>query len=164
MPLELDTMSTYAIEYGLHVTDGEASLHFYRDVLGMEPYAEIYFPGGHVWGLRFGNSMIKLLQDDVPPTTKNPRERSIGFRYITIHLLNAEEVVKQCEAEGYEIMTPVSLFSPSRPGDPECFFAFVRDPDGNTVELSQGSPWIAPTPEFKRGELPAPPQSAGSEA
>jgi catechol 2,3-dioxygenase-like lactoylglutathione lyase family enzyme len=155
MPLELDTMAVYAIEYGLHVRDAQASLRFYRDTLGMTPYAEIYVPGAHVWGLRFGNSMIKLLQDDVPPASQNPRARSIGFRYITIHLTNIDQVVKECEAAGYEIMTPPSRFVPSRPGDPECGFAFVRDPDGNTVELSQGSPWIAPTPEFQRGELPA---------
>jgi catechol 2,3-dioxygenase-like lactoylglutathione lyase family enzyme len=155
MPLELDTMAVYAIEYGLHVRDAQASLRFYRDTLGMTPYAEIYVPGAHVWGLRFGNSMIKLLQDDVPPASQNPRERSIGFRYITIHLTNIDQVVKECEAAGYEIMTPPSRFVPSRPGDPECGFALVRDPDGNTVELSQGSPWIAPTPEFQRGELPA---------
>jgi catechol 2,3-dioxygenase-like lactoylglutathione lyase family enzyme len=65
-----------------------------------------------------------------------------------------EEVVAECAAAGYEIMTPPSRFVPSRPGDPECVYAFVRDPDGNTVELSQGSPWVPPTPEFRRGELP----------
>jgi catechol 2,3-dioxygenase-like lactoylglutathione lyase family enzyme len=157
MVMQLDTMATYAVEYGLHVTDAEASLRFYRDVLGFKPYAEIYFPGGHVWGLRFGNSMIKLLQDEVPPTTKNPRERSIGFRYITIHVLNAEEIVQRCRDEGYEVMTPVSRFTSSRPGDPECYYAFVRDPDGNTVEFSQGSPWIAPTDEFLRGKRPLSP-------
>jgi len=161
MVMRLDTMATYAIEYGVHVTDAEASLHFYRDVLGFKPYAEIYFPGGHVWGLRFGNSMIKLLKDDVPPTTKNPRERSIGFRYITIHVLNIEEIVERCREEGYEIMTPVTPYKSSRAGDPECLFAFVRDPDGNTIELSQGSPWIAPTDEFLRGERPAPPVPEG---
>jgi len=157
MTMRLDTMAVYAVEYGLHVTDAEASLRFYRDTLGMEPYAEIFVPGAHVWGLRFGNSMIKLLQDDVPPTTHNPRERSIGFRYITIHVTNIEEMIAKCAAAGYEIQHPVDVFRPSRPGDPECQYAFVRDPDGNTVELSQGSPWVAPTLEFQRGERPAPP-------
>jgi catechol 2,3-dioxygenase-like lactoylglutathione lyase family enzyme len=162
--MELDTMAVYAVEFGLHVTDAEASLHFYRDVLGFTPFAEIFVPGAHVWGLRFGNSMVKLLKDDAPPATRNPRERSIGFRYITIHVLNAEEVVAKCAAEGYEIQAPVTRWASSRAGDPDCVFAMVRDPDGNTVELSQGSPWVAPTAEFLRGELPAPHVQAGGSA
>ncbi|MEU8803255.1 VOC family protein [Spirillospora sp. NPDC048819] len=154
MPIDLDTMAVYAIEYGLHVRDAEASLRFYRDTLGMEPFAEIFVPGAHVWGLRLGNSMLKLLKDDTPPESQNPRERSIGFRYITIHALNIAELVAECAAAGYEVMTPPSRFNPRRPGDPECEYAFVRDPDGNTVELSQGSPWVPPTDEFIAGTIP----------
>jgi len=155
MPIELDTMAVYSIEYGLHVRDIEASLKFYRDTLGLTPFGEIFGPGVHIWGLRLGNSNLKLLKDDTPPAGQNPRERSIGFRYITIHALNVPELVDECAAAGYEIMTPYSTFRPRRSGDPECGFAFVRDPDGNAVELSQGSPWVPPSKEFLGGRPPA---------
>lgn len=147
MAIELDTMAVYAIETGLMVRDAEKSLHFYCDVLGLEPYAEIFMPGVHVWGLRLGNSMIKLLQDETPPQSQNPRERSIGFRYITIHVTNIEDLVEQCRREGYEIMTPPSPFVPTE--GPSGTYAYVLDPDGNWVELSQGSPWVPPTTEFR---------------
>jgi catechol 2,3-dioxygenase-like lactoylglutathione lyase family enzyme len=153
MPIELDTMATYAIEFGLQTDNAQEALRFYRDTLGLKPYAEIFPPGCHVWGLRLGNSMIKILQDDVPPTARNPQGRALGYRYITLHVLNAAELVAECEAAGFEVITPASEYHSRRPGDPGCIFALVRDPDGNIVELSQGSPWVPPTEEYKRGEV-----------
>jgi len=146
MTCELDTLAVYGIESGIRVRDPETMLSFYIDTIGFQPHAEIFIPDGHVWGLRFGNSMLKLMYraDAFPP---EPEHRS-ACHYVTIHVLNAEEMAARCAAAGVTIVAPYSTFTPTRPGDPECGYVLITDPEGNRVEFSQGSPWVLPSPEF----------------
>jgi hypothetical protein len=54
-----------------------------------------------------------------------------------------------CRAAGIEIIAAYSPMSGAREGDPSCHYVLVKDPDGNTIEFSEGSPWVYPTTEFK---------------
>lgn len=63
--------------------------------------------------------------------TRDPEQRAPGFRYLTIQVFD----VRACHAEilrkgGREGRAPIKL------GD-VAFISFVRDPDGNWVEVSQ---------------------------
>ena len=49
------------------VADAEASLHFYRDVLGLEFAGSPRAGGATMHRLMAGTSMIKLLAFDTPP-------------------------------------------------------------------------------------------------
>jgi catechol 2,3-dioxygenase-like lactoylglutathione lyase family enzyme len=147
MTCELDPMAVYGIEHGLRITDPEKMLAFYCGALGFEPFAEIFIPGGHVWGLRFGNAMLKMMYLEELPSA--PEEARLLTHYVTIHVLNAEQMQKRAVDGGATLLEPFSTFTPSRDGDPECGYVLFRDPEGNVVEFSQGSPWVAATEEFR---------------
>lgn len=157
MKAELDTLAVHALEPGIRVADMARSLQFWRDIVGCVPFAEIFVPGAHVVGLNYGNSMIKRMEltplegvEDVPDgVTVDPGGTGLAH-YFTLHVLNAEELQHTCESLGLTVLVPYSEFRPSRIGDPTCHYAIVQDPDGNSVEFSQGSPWVAPTPELSK--------------
>jgi len=144
---ELDPMAVYGIEHGLRINDPDKMLAFYCGALGFETFAEIFVPGGHVWGLRYGNSMLKLLKFDELPAA--PAEVRAATHYMTIHVLNAEQMQQAAIEGGGTLIEGYSPFKPLRAGDPDCFYVLVQDPEGNVVEFSQGSPWVPATEEFR---------------
>jgi hypothetical protein len=107
-----------------------------------------------VVGLKFGNSTIKLMEltaaEGSEPVPEGVEVDSMtgSAHYFTVHVLNAEEIQRDCEAMGLTVVVPFSQFRSAREGDPSCFYVIVLDPDGNSVEFSQGSPWVAPTSEL----------------
>lgn len=124
-----------AIDLGIVITDSEASLAFYRDLLGMEHEGDIPMPiggGGTMHRLRCGDTLIKLVKfNDVPD--ERPAGGGIpggtGYRYFTIHANNLAEMMQACEEAGAQIVVPTSEI---RPG---VTIGMVNDPDGNIVEF-----------------------------
>lgn len=147
MPIQLDTDADFAIENGFRINNPKIMLDWYCDVVGFEPHGEIFVPNGHVWGLRFGNAILKLLH--YPQAESTGADARLNSHYITVHVLNAEEMLERCQRAGSTVLAPYSRFVPTRVGDPECGYAIVLDPEGNAVEFSQGSPWIKPTADFR---------------
>lgn len=132
MALELTKDS---IDLGIVVRDADASLDFYRDLLGLEEVGEMKLGGGSVmYRLRCGSSIIKLVEHAEPPAAQAPPgglAGASGYRYWTISVSNLDEVCAACEAAGYAIpVTPREI----RPGIKICM---IEDPDGNWVELLQ---------------------------
>ena len=125
MPAKL---SNDAIEIGIVIRDSEKSLAFYRDVLGLEYLGDLEFPGNHMWRFQAGGSVVKLLEQD-PPATAAPAEPTAGFNYLSLFVSNLDELVDEVAAAGCEIAIPVTEFQPG------ARFAFVRDPEGNRIEL-----------------------------
>ena len=111
----------------LGVRDESAQHHFYAKVLGLEPCEERSY--------RLGSSVLSFALDgEVPadaPETCNRKMHAPGFRYITIQVGDVDtthqEVVSRGGLEGFG---PVTLGKVAR-------ISFVRDPDGNWIELSQ---------------------------
>ena len=121
------------IEIVLAVTDEDAFERFYGDALGGVRIAPRRF--------RIGQSVISFAHDhDVrkvahggsdSPTEALAALRAIGFRYLTIQ-------VRDCNWEHHRLMrmgvtqgsAPVTLGEVAR-------ISFIRDPDGNWIELSQ---------------------------
>jgi glyoxylase I family protein len=122
-----------SIDLGIVVTDADAALEFYRDVLGLELVSEMRIPdGGTVYRLNCGTSQVKLIKRDVLPpafATKGGIPAATGIRYFTISVSNIEEVTDACSAAGYTVIWPVRQ---SRPG---WSVSMVEDPDGNLVEF-----------------------------
>ena len=125
MPAKL---SNDAIEVGIVVRDSEKSLAFYRDVLGLEYLGDLTFPGNHMWRFQAGGSVVKLLAQD-PPAAEPPAEPTAGFSYLSLFVSNLDELVDEVAGAGCEIAIPVTEFQPG------ARFAFVRDPEGNRIEL-----------------------------
>ena len=129
-------VSKDSIDLGIIVTDEKAALSFYRDGLGLEWEGELPLPGGKMYRLKIGTTVLKLLKLDKTPTAKpapgGPRG-GLGMRYFTISVPDIRGLMAQLEAKGIKATVPVTEF---RPG---VTIAMVTDPDGNTVEFLQNT-------------------------
>lgn len=131
----LMNLGQQAIDLGIVVTDSDAALGFYRDLLGMDHEGDIPMPlggGGTMHRLRCGDTLIKLVKfNDVPEA--RPASGGIpgasGYRYFTIHAANIAEVMDACAEAGVKVVVPTSEI---RPG---VTIGMVQDPDGNIVEF-----------------------------
>ena len=136
MTLQIDP-EKQSIDLGIVIRDSEASLAFYRDILGLEHVMDMPMPiggGGVMHRMKSGSATLKLVRFDTAPTVSNapgPIPGSIGLRYFTIWISNLDEAMAQIEAAGYAVSTPIVTV---RPG---VRVAIVVDPDGNLVELLQ---------------------------
>ena len=104
----------------LTVRNVDAHRDFYGDVLGLPALDDDTFAAGV--------SQLRLQQGEATP---DPEQRAPGYRYITLQVFD----VRGCHAEilrkgGREGLAPVKL------GD-VAHISFVRDPDGNWIEISQ---------------------------
>jgi catechol 2,3-dioxygenase-like lactoylglutathione lyase family enzyme len=129
-------MTEPAMDVALVTRDAERLAHFYRDGLGLEPAGELrvtgVLPDGKLIRLRRGGSTLKILQFDSDPSASAPNGEvaaATGLRYLTVPVSDLETKFDACVKNGTEpIMAPTVL----RPGTS---IAFLRDPDGNVVEL-----------------------------
>jgi catechol 2,3-dioxygenase-like lactoylglutathione lyase family enzyme len=139
-PREKETVvqvSKDSIDLGIIITDEKAALGFYRDGLGLETEGELPLPGGRMYRLKCGTTIIKLVKLDKEPTEKPAAGgpmRGLGLRYFTISVPDIRGLMAQLEAKGIKATVPVTDF---RPG---VTIAMVTDPDGNTVEFLQNTP------------------------
>ncbi len=119
---------------GLRVRDLEASRAVYEKLgfefivgpIGPEPVAVMLHPSGvninFILNASEGASKENLLMD-VP-------EKHTGFTHIALEITDRSEVVEHLEKVGIQITETVEL------PDGTVFF-FVRNPDGNVIELHQ---------------------------
>lgn len=112
------------------VRDLAAFADFWGRVFGVEP------AGPHAF--RCGDSLlIGEEQADVQPAGEM---RAPGYRYLTVQVRDVEaahaELVRRGAAEG---RPPVTLGTTAR-------ISFVRDPDGNWIEVSQRASLTGPLP------------------
>lgn len=123
-----------SVDLGIVVRDAEASLHFYRDVLGLEDQGEMPMPGGVMHRLRCGTSLIKLVSLSRQPELAAPPggiAGATGYRYWTLSVSNLDAVTAQAEEAGRKVViSPREI----RPG---IRISMIEDPDGNWVELLQ---------------------------
>jgi len=132
----VDPGSEFSAEFGVVVRDLGGSLRFYLGTLGCEIHGITRNERCRVVALRFGNTVLKLLQWNEPPQVASPTGMAAyGFRYITLHVSDVDLALSVCVADGVETIIPVSVHSAN------CRMAMVKDPDGNCIELSEGAPW-----------------------
>ncbi len=130
-------VSKDSIDLGIVVTDEKAALGFYRDGLGLEMEGELALPGGRMYRLKCGTTILKLLKLNKTPTAKpapGGPMGGLGLRYFTISVPDIRGLMSQIEAKGIKLTMPVTDF---RPG---VTIAMVTDPDGNTVEFLENTP------------------------
>lgn len=113
----------------LTVASIDATVDFYTRVLGM---AAATFGAGRT-GLRFGTSKINLHQAgrEFEPKARHPTPGSMDLCFIVADAI--EDVVAQLNAAGVAIEEgPV----PRTGATGEMVSCYLRDPDGNLIELS----------------------------
>lgn len=117
---------------GLRITvrNIEASEGYYEGVLGWERLEQ---------GVIRCGATVLLLEED-PATGPTGDMRGVGFRYLTVQVWDCDaEHRAVLERGGTEGRAPITLGTTAR-------FSFVRDPDGNWLEISQRASLTGPLP------------------
>jgi catechol 2,3-dioxygenase-like lactoylglutathione lyase family enzyme len=123
-----------SLDIGVIVSDIEASLNFYRDILGLEFVGSRPVWFGTMHRLRFGTSDFKLIEPTaVPPRGALGLENQLGFRYVTFVVEDLSGLCAELSGKGIEFTLKETQI---RPGSR---IAMVRDPDGNIVEFVERS-------------------------
>lgn len=121
------------------VSDFDAARAFYVDLLGLEPLHEGDRPRN--WAF-FGNEFFtwSINEAEMQPAEKgwarcpmNPALNEAWDPYITIYVDDLAGTLERCRDAGVEVRQsePFSL------GEGFRFSSEVRDPDGNTIALTQ---------------------------
>jgi catechol 2,3-dioxygenase-like lactoylglutathione lyase family enzyme len=117
----------------IRVSDLEAADIFWADTMGAERVGR----GAGVY--RVGTTL--LLVEEGPGVGRAGKQQAVGFRYITIQIKDVDTLHKRLIAAGVEEGMPVrNLGEVAR-------ISFVRDPDGNGIELSQRASLTGPLPD-----------------
>jgi catechol 2,3-dioxygenase-like lactoylglutathione lyase family enzyme len=123
-----------SLDLGILVSDINASLKFYQDLLGLKFIEKIPVWFGTMYRLRFGASDFKLIAPrTMPPKGLVGLEAQIGFRYVTFVIKNLSAVCAKLQEKG------VAFEIPEKEARPGVKIAMVRDPDGNIVEFVERS-------------------------
>ena len=110
-----------AIGIRLAVSDARAQADFYRRIMEFEELGERRH--------RLGDTL--LLFDEAPGIVRSGEMRAGGYRYCTLQVWDVDEAHAEIVARGGEqAHPPMTLGKVAR-------ISFVRDPDGNWIELSQ---------------------------
>lgn len=127
-------LTKQALDVGIVAVDCPRMLAFYRDVLGLPEQRPVSFPGVTIHRLTVGESMLRIVELDTPPTPSADGDlfSSTGLRYLTLSVGNLDQVIEDCREFGVNVPRPPSEI---RPG---VFAARVQDPDGNWMELQSG--------------------------
>lgn len=126
-----DSIAAQAIHHvSFRVNDLDESISFYRDVLGCEllPRPDLGFPGA--W-LRAGQTEVHLLETPVTPhtgTAPDGLETPGAANHVAFRVSSLELAVSALRARGHEVKFGTVL--------PQ---AFVQDPSGNMLELTEGA-------------------------
>jgi catechol 2,3-dioxygenase-like lactoylglutathione lyase family enzyme len=156
-------MTIKAIRHtGIVVSDMKRSLRFYRDLLGMEVWADFKddslvvqavtdVPGANVWMIKLKAAdgvSIELLQylsnpQDVPEPAK---ACDVGCNHVALQVEQLDTLYENLTAEGIRFHAPPTVSS-----DGGAKVTYCRDPEGVIVELVEILP---STPDYQTGITP----------
>lgn len=106
----------------LNVSLTERALGFYRDVLGLVPIDRPDFPFGGAWLDAGGGRQVHLIEAEVPA--------DLG-QHVAFRVSDLDEAIGVISAAGFDVAGPFPV------GETGLRQAFVIDPDGNRVELTE---------------------------
>ncbi|HET9466713.1 MAG TPA: methylmalonyl-CoA epimerase [Gemmatimonadales bacterium] len=108
---------------GIAVSDLQAALAFYRDVLGLAPHPPELADGATILSLPFGESEVELLTPLTPdsPIGKFLAKRGPGIHHICYRVPDLDAALEACRRAGYRLVDDVP-----RPGAAGRRIAFVH--------------------------------------
>lgn len=131
------------------VSDMDRSLAFYRGLLGCEVLGQLVLDEGtfKLVYLRRGAAYLELFAHRAPAGSgaegasaadANAAAPPTGFQHVAFHATDVDAAAATLEAAG------VPFDQPPRDAPGGVRLAFVRDPDGNLVELVSNLPALQP--------------------
>jgi catechol 2,3-dioxygenase-like lactoylglutathione lyase family enzyme len=130
------------IDIAITCSHFEESLHFYRDLLGLEVVLELQIPEDLATGaglapsgfrqvrLKAGDTLIKLMQIASPPPRRT-HDFAAGVRWLTFFVENVWETRDALRAKGVRFLTEPAAVPDG--GGVVC----ALDPDGILIEFVQ---------------------------
>ena len=131
VPPGFEGITQLAVEIG--VRDLDAHAHFWGEVVGVPAS-----PRSGECAFRVGDSLIRLVDD--PDAPIDSTRRGAGYRYCTLQVFDADAEYRRCTEAGAR-----DGHEPFTHGD-VARYGFIRDPDGNWIELSQRASITGPVP------------------
>lgn len=103
---ESPTRGTRIAHVGLAVTDLQAILPLYRDILGMPETALDDADGARIAGLVAGESLVELLQPEQSdsPIGKFLEKRGPGIHHICFAVDDLDGTLERCRAHGIQLI------------------------------------------------------------
>jgi methylmalonyl-CoA/ethylmalonyl-CoA epimerase len=120
---------------GVAVTDLDAALAFYRDVLGVRPHPPETADGATILSLPFGDSEVELLASSDPdsPIGRFLAKRGPGIHHICYRVPDLDAAVEACRAAGYQLIDEVPR---SGAGGRRIAFVHPKSTAGILLELT----------------------------
>ena len=126
-------MTLHSLEVG-YVSADARLVTFYETVLELTALEPMVFPVGTLHRLEIPGGLLKVLVPAEAPATAPDTGAftdTQGLRYITVRVSDLDGVLARAtEHGGTVVLEPIDVGGGSR-------LAIVRDPDGNTFEVSQ---------------------------
>lgn len=119
-----------------YVRDLQASLGFYRDLLGFQVVGDAF--GGKAAALTSGRTHHELLLIEVGDAPGPPPGRRRGLYHIGVKVGDSKEELRQAAAELRAAGVPIDGTSDHTVS----WSLYVRDPDGNEVEVYCDNPAV----------------------
>lgn len=94
---------------GVAVTDLDAALAFYRDILGMTPHPPETADGATIVSLSFPAGDVELLcpADPASPVARFIAKRGPGIHHICYRVPDLTAALDRCRAAGYQLVDEV---------------------------------------------------------
>jgi lactoylglutathione lyase len=132
VPPGYEGISQLGVEVG--VRDVAEHARFWGEIVGLP---EAPRSGEHAF--RVGDSVLRLVHD--PDAPSDSTRRGTGYRYCTLQVFDADAEYRRCIVAGAR-----AGHEPFTHGD-VARYGFIRDPDGNWIELSQRASITGPLPQ-----------------
>jgi methylmalonyl-CoA/ethylmalonyl-CoA epimerase len=121
---------------GIAVTDLDAALAFYRDVLGVAARGPEYVDGARIVHLDFGTSEVELLEPDTAdsPVGRFLAKRGPGIHHICYRVPDLDAAIAACRKHGYTLID-----QSARAGASGHRIAFLhpKSTQGTLIELTE---------------------------
>jgi catechol 2,3-dioxygenase-like lactoylglutathione lyase family enzyme len=107
---------------------------FYAETLGLPVVGG--FAGHNIVFLVAGNTVIELIEDMGVATSTDKETKTGGWDHLALEVADVDAAYDELASRGVSFAVPPEDFPPA-PATPTMRIAFLRDPDGNLVELVQ---------------------------
>ena len=119
-----------SIDLLIVASDIKRTLDFYQRILGLEKVGEVETPFGTSHRLRYGTSLIKIMDPkQPPPPSLFGLDKQLGFRCMSFPIRDLDHACAALERESVQFAVA------PRQALPNTRLALIKDPDGNLVEL-----------------------------